>query len=359
MLNSSMALRGMGELNMRKIVLGNTGLEVSRNAFGALPIQRTEKSEAVRILRRALAAGINFYDTARMYTDSEEKIGAAFEDSRDKIIIATKSTARTPEGIAQDLAASLKNLRTDYIDIYQLHWAPKVYRPGDGSGLYEAMEAAREAGKIRHIGITAHSADVALEAADSGLYATVQYPLNYLSSDRELGLIDLCREKGVGLIAMKALSGGLLTNNLPASFAFMHQIGTVLPIWGVQTMDQLEDFIALEADPPALDPEMLASIAKDRAELDKAFCRGCGYCLPCPVEIPINDVARIALTLGRMPWQMFTTPEWQAKVAKAELCINCRLCAKRCPYGLDTPQLVRENWAFYQKFIDEKGVRCG
>lgn len=343
---------------MKKIFLGNTGLEASRNAFGALPIQRTGKSEAVRILRRALEAGINFYDTARMYTDSEEKIGAAFEGSRERVILATKTRALTPEGIAQDLAASLKDLRTDYIDIYQLHWASKVYRLGDGSGLYEAMLAARDAGKIRFIGITAHGADVALEAAASGLYDTVQYPLNYLSSERELGLIKLCHEKGVGLIAMKALSGGLLTNNLPACFAFLHQFGNVLPIWGVQTMSQLEDFLALEADPPSLDAGILASIAKDRAELDKAFCRGCGYCLPCPVDIPINDVARMSLTLGRMPWKMFTTPEWQKKVARAADCIHCGICAKRCPYELDTPRLVAENWDFYKRFVEEKGISC-
>ena len=343
---------------MRKIFLGNTGIEVSRNAFGALPIQRTEKFEAVRILRRAQDAGINFYDTARMYTDSEEKLGAAFAGSRDKIILATKTRALTPEGIAEDLETSLKMLRTDYIDIYQLHWAAKVYRPGDGSGLYEAMLAARKAGKIRHIGITAHGADVALEAAASGLYATVQYPLNYLSSERELGLIDICRKNGVGLIAMKALSGGLLTNNLPACFAFLHQFGNVLPIWGIQAMPQLEDFLALEADPPVLDAEILASIAKDRAELNKAFCRGCGYCLPCPVEIPINDVARMSLTLGRMPWQMFTTPEWQKKVARAADCIHCGVCAKRCPYELDTPRLVAENWDFYKHFVEEKGISC-
>ncbi len=338
------------------ITLGRTGLQVHRNAFGALPIQRTEKDEAVRILRRALDGGINFYDTARMYTDSEEKIGAAFSGLRDQVLIATKTRGLTPEAVAKDLDASLAQLKTDYIDVYQLHWAARAYRPGDGSGLYEAMLEARQAGKIRFIGITAHGVDVALDAAASGLYDTVQYPLNYLSSERELGLIELARSNGVGLLGMKVLSGGLLANNPAACFAFIHQFGNVLPLWGIQTMEQLEQFLAMEADAPALTPKMQAVIAKDRAELDKAFCRGCGYCLPCPADIPISDVARIALTLGRMRWEDFTTPEWQKKVARSAGCIHCGVCAKRCPYGLDTPRLVEENWEFYQRFVKEKGI---
>ena len=293
-----------------------------------------------------------------MYTDSEEKIGEAFSGMRDQVILATKTRGLTPEAIAQDLDSSLKQLRTDYIDIYQLHWATQMYRPGDGSGLYEAMLKARQAGKIRFIGITAHGADVALEAAASGLYDTVQYPLNYLSSERELGLIELARAENVGLLGMKVLSGGLLANNPTACFAFIHKFGNVLPLWGVQTMDQLEQFIALEANPPTLTPELEAAIAKDRAELDKAFCRGCGYCLPCPVNIPISDVARMSLTLGRMRWEDFTTPAWQHKVAKAAECIDCGVCAKRCPYSLDTPRLVKENWEFYRRFVQDKGISC-
>ena len=341
---------------MKTITLGRTGLKVSRNAFGALPIQRTAQDEAVRIFKRAFDGGVNFYDTARMYTDSEAKIGAAFSGLRGQVILATKTRGLTPEAIFKDLETSLKDLKTDYIDIYQLHWAAKAYRPGDGSGLYEAMLEARDQGKIRFIGITAHGADVALDAAASGLYDTVQYPLNYLSSDRELGLIELARTNNVGVLGMKVLSGGLLANNPAACFAFIHQFGNVLPLWGIQTMEQLEQFLALEADPPVLSPEMQAVIAKDRAELNKAFCRGCGYCLPCPVGIPINDVARISLTLGRMRWEDFTTPDWQKKVAKSADCIHCGVCAKRCPYGLETPRLVAENWEFYQRFVKEKGV---
>ncbi len=341
---------------MRQITLGRTGLLVSRNGFGSLPIQRTDKPEVVRILRKALDSGINFYDTARVYTDSEEKIGAAFGDRRDKAIIATKTTGQTAEAIFKDLETSLKNLQTDYIDVYQLHWAKQVYAPGDGSGVYEAMLKAKEQGKIRFIGLTAHGADIALSAAESGLYDTVQYPLNYLSSKGELALIDVCRDKSIGLLAMKALSGGLLTNHVDACFAFLHQFGNVVPIWGIQLMEHLEEFLSLEENPPALNAAMQAVIAQDRKELDKAFCRGCGYCLPCPVNIPINDAARISLTLHRMPWQGFTTPAWQEKMALCADCIDCGQCAKRCPYELDTPRLIRENWAYYRNFLKEKGL---
>lgn len=341
---------------MRQITLGRTGLLAGRNGFGALPIQRTAKAEVVRILHRALDGGINFYDTARLYTDSEEKIGQAFHDRRDKVLLASKTRGQTPRDIFQDLETSLKNLRTDYLDLYQLHWAQKVYAPGDGSGLYEAMLEARAQGKIRFIGLTAHGGDIALGAAESGLYDVIQYPLNYLSSPAELALIDLCRDRNIGLLAMKALSGGMLTNHVDACFAFLHQFGTLLPLWGIQIMEHLEQFLALEAEPPALDAARLALIAEDRAELDKAFCRGCGYCLPCPVNIPINDAARMSLTLNRMRWQDFTTPAWQEKMALCADCIDCGRCARRCPYKLDTPRLIHENWAYYQNFLREKGL---
>ena len=174
---------------MKEITLGKTGITVVQNAFGALPVQRVSMEEAVKLLRRAYDGGMRYFDTARAYSDSEEKLGAAFDGMRDKVFIATKTAAKTPEGFWRDLETSLKNLRTDYIDVYQFHCVQQCYRPGDGTGMYECMLEAKKQGKIRHIGVTAHKIGIAKECAESGLYETMQFPFSYLSGKQELELV--------------------------------------------------------------------------------------------------------------------------------------------------------------------------
>lgn len=173
---------------MKQITLGTTGITVPQNAFGALPIQRVSADEAVRLLRRAREGGMRFFDTARAYTDSEEKLGLAFGGHWDGLYVATKTAAKTPEALRADLETSLRLLQRDYIDIYQFHMAGQCYRPGDGTGMYEAMLEAKAQGKIRHIGITAHKIGVAEDIIASGLYETLQYPFSYLSTPREAAL---------------------------------------------------------------------------------------------------------------------------------------------------------------------------
>ena len=233
------------------------------------------------LLRRAYDGGIRFFDTARSYSDSEEKLGAAFEGMREKLYIATKTPAQTGEDFWKDLETSLKLLRTDYVDLYQFHNPDFCPKPGDGTGLYEAMLEAKAQGKVRHIGITNHRLHVAQEAIDSGLYETLQFPFSYLSSDKELDLVRQCREKDMGFIAMKALAGGTI-NNSSAAYAYMLQFDNVLPIWGIQRGWELKEFLNYEKQPPALDDGLRAVIEKDRRELAGNFCRGCGYCMPCP-----------------------------------------------------------------------------
>ena len=214
------------------MTLGKTKITVNKNGFGALPIQRISKKEAVYLLQKAYDHGIDFYDTARFYTDSEEKLGAAFEGKRDKIFLASKTGAQNTEDFWKDLETTLGNLKTDYLDIYQFHNIPFCPKPDDGSGLYEAMVKAKEQGKIRHIGITNHRLSVAHEAIDSGLYDTLQFPFSYLSGPQELELVEKCKEAGMGFIAMKALAGGLI-NNFRAAYAYMLGFDNVLPIWGL------------------------------------------------------------------------------------------------------------------------------
>jgi len=335
---------------MHLVTLGKTGITVNKNGFGALPIQRVSKEDAAVILKKAFQNGIDFYDTARAYTDSEEKIGYALSDVRDKIYLATKTMATNADKFREDLKLSLELLKTDYIDIYQFHNPKTCPKPGDGSGLYEAMLEAKEKGLIRHIGLTNHRVEVAVEAAESGLYETVQYPFGYLASEKEIGLVRLCRERSVGFIAMKALAGGLLTNSA-AAYAYLAQYDNVLPIWGIQKEKELDEFIFYITSPPVMNEEYRTIINSDRQALLDDYCRGCGYCLPCPADIEIPLAARMTLLLKRAPHVTFLSPEWKEKMRKIENCIHCDHCKDHCPYGLDTPRLLAENWAAYQEFL--------
>lgn len=337
---------------MKTLTLGKTGITTPQNAFGALPIQRVEKAEAVKLLRKAYDGGMTYFDTARAYTDSEEKMGAAFEGMRDKIFIATKTHAQDAKTFWEHLETSLTNLKTDHLDLYQLHCVPKCYKPDDGSGLYEAMLKAKEQGKILHIGITAHKIGVAEEIVESGLYETLQFPFSYLSTDRDIALVKKCEEAGMGFIAMKGLSGGLLTNS-KACMAFMSQY-PALPIWGIQRDAELDEWLSFFEEEVVMTEELKAVIDKDRAELLGDFCRGCGYCSPCTVDIQINTCARMSQLIRRAPSATWMSEKWQAEMMKIEDCVECGECKTRCPYELDIPTLLRKNLADYKEILAGK-----
>lgn len=333
-----------------RLTLGKTGLNINKNGFGALPIQRIGREDAARLLMKAYDSGIDFYDTARFYTDSEEKIGYALGHVRHTIALATKTMSTDAGAFWEQLHTSLRLLKTDYIDIYQFHNPAFCPKPGDGTGLYEAMADAKKQGKIRYIGITNHRLAVAREAVESGLYDTLQFPFSYLADDRETALVTLCRAQNVGFIAMKALSGGLITNTA-AAYAFMAAYDNVLPIWGIQRESELDAFLAYDQNPPSLDDTRLAAIAQDKKALGGAFCRGCGYCLPCPQQIDIPNCARMSLLIRRAPVSVYLNEEWQAQMKKVEACTGCGHCKAQCPYSLDTPALLKDNWADYKTFI--------
>lgn len=335
---------------MSTVTLGKTGITVNKNGFGALPIQRISTEDAVNLVRKAYDAGITFFDTARVYSDSEVKLGEAFDGMRSKVLIATKTAAQTVEEFWKDLETSLKNLRTDYVDLYQFHNPSFCPKPGDGTGLYEAMLEAKEQGKVRHIGITNHCLEVAKEAIKSGLYETLQFPFCYLASEKDIEIVEACKEADMGFVAMKALSGGLITNSA-AAYAFLAEYDNVLPIWGVQRESELDEFISYIDNPPTMDGEIKALIEKDREELIGEFCRGCGYCMPCPVGIEINNCARMILMLRRAPSEAWLTEEWQGKMKKIEDCLHCGKCKGKCPYGLDTPTLLEKNYEDYKRVL--------
>ena len=301
---------------MDMVTLGSTGITVNKNGFGALPIQRISQEDAVYLARKAYRAGIRFFDTARAYTDSEVKLGEAFDGIRTEVYIATKTAAQNAEDFWKDLHTSLTNLRTDYIDLYQFHNPAFCPKPGDGSGLYE----------------------------------TLQFPFSYISGEQELELVNKCKAANMGFIAMKGLSGGLITNSA-AAYAFEAQYDGVLPIWGVQREKELDEFLSYIDNPPRMTGEIKAVIDHDRAELCGEFCRGCGYCMPCPAGIEINNCARMSLLLRRSPSAEHLSPAGQAKMKKIEGCLHCNRCKAKCPYGLDTPALLARNYEDYKRVL--------
>lgn len=332
--------------------LGKTNLEVNKNGFGALPIQRRNYADSIEILKTAYDNSIDFYDTARFYTDSESKLGCAFEDVRENIYIASKTRMESVEEFWRDLETSLKELKTDYLDLYQFHNIS--FCPKEEDDLYKAMIEAKQEGKINHIGITTHKITIAHEALDSGLYETLQYPFSYLSGAEELQLVEKCRQLDVGFIAMKAMGGGLLKQS-KASYAYINQFDNVLPIWGIQHLSELEEFLSYPND-LLLDDETKKIIENDKKELGDNFCRGCGYCMPCPEDINISLCARMSLWIRRFPTEPNLDEKTQEIMKKTLDCIECYECVDNCPYELDIPELLKENYDDYMDVLEGRTI---
>ena len=336
---------------MRKIRLGKTELMVTSTAMGCLPVQRCDEDYAVRLLQAAYEGGINYFDTANAYTDSEKKIGLALSDVRDKIIISTKSAARDKAGVLAHIENSLRMMKTDYIDLFQFHQVTEVPDPNDPNGAYAGALEAKERGWIRHIGVTSHRVNIAEDCIASGLFETLQFPFSYISSERDLALAQKCKEADMGFIAMKGLAGGML-NNARACHAFMKSHDNVVPIWGIQKLEELEQWLALAEEDPDLDEGLSAFIRQERQELSGSFCRSCGYCMPCPAGIEIFNCARMNMLLRRSPWQQYMTDAWREKMEKINDCIGCHSCSSRCPYQLDTPNLLKYMLKDYREFYE-------
>ena len=333
---------------MEKIILGSTGIAATRSGFGALPIQRLTKEDAAALLYKAYEGGINFFDTANAYTDSEEKIGMGLSSVRKNIFIATKTGSSDPDTFWKHLELSLTRMKTDYVDIYQFHNPAAL--PSDE--MLSCMEKAKSQGMIRHIGITSHRKDLAEQEILCGAFETLQFPLSAISSDEDLALVTLAKEHNMGVIGMKGLAGGLLTSAAP-SMAYLRRFDNLVPIWGFQRESELNEVLELEKNPPVLDDAMMARIEKDRRELAGDFCRGCGYCMPCPMGIQINNAARMPQMVRRSPHSNWLSDSWAAEMEKITTCIHCRACASRCPYQLDTPKLLENALIDYRQYRAE------
>ena len=332
---------------MEKIRLGRTELLVTKTAFGALPIQRLTKPDAAKLVRRAFEAGINYFDTANMYSDSEEKLSLALKDVREQVIISTKSAATDKKGAMAHIENSLRHL--GYIDLFQFHNPAQLPDISDPDGAFAAALEMKEKGYIRHIGITNHRHHIAKAAIESGNFETLQFPFCHLATDVDMELVELCKTADMGFIAMKGLSGGLLTN-AEACYAFMQQYENVVPIWGIQREEELDQWLDITARNVTMTEALKAVIEADRKELAGSFCRGCGYCMPCPAGIEINNSARMNMLLRRSPYQPYMTDAWHEKMHRIENCIHCGQCASRCPYHLDTPSLLQYMLKDYDEF---------
>lgn len=350
----------MGDLKKnvfgKEVWLGATGLKTLRMGMGGIPIQRLSVVEADRLLEQAVAAGINFFDTARIYTDSESKFGRVLSRRRDQVIIASKSFSREAKALVRDIDSSLKELRTDYIDIYQCH---NIASEGDlakvlaDDGALAGMVKAREMGKIRHIGLSGHKPGIVKKALSAFPFATIQIPCNFMETDALAELIPMAKERKVGVIAMKPIGGGNIREvNLNFRFIFGQGIDVAIP--GMDAEAQIaENVAALDNLSPLCETEV-ALLQKEKDRLGASFCRRCEYCMPCPQGLPIAF-----LHVLRNYYFLYDLKDWawervDALAKTYKDCVACGECVKKCPYQLDMPKIFAETW---KKMLADKAMR--
>ena len=332
--------------------LGNTGLKVSRLGFGGIPIQRITQEEATALIHKLPEYGINYIDTARGYTVSEEYLGIAMEGIRDKFVLATKSMARTKEAMEKDIETSLKNLRTDHIDLYQVHNAPPAQMKivtGEGGAL-EALLEAKAAGKIGHIGITAHEIGTFEMGLEMDWVETIMFPYNFVEL-QAADLIRKCAEKGKGFICMKPLAGGAI-ENAPLAMRFIASNKDItVNIPGMANEDELKQNVAAACDPAPLSEDDLKEVQNIRDTLGNQFCRRCNYCQPCTMGINISFCFTINGYLTRYGLKDWAIGRYKGMAVEPNACIECGMCESRCPYHLPIIEMLKDVYSNFQKEI--------
>jgi predicted aldo/keto reductase-like oxidoreductase len=337
---------------MKSIRLGKTELQVSELGFGGIPIIPLGFEDGAAMVRYAFDKGVNFFDTANMYGDSEKKMGEALEAVRDQVIIATKTTVRDAAGAVDHIELSLVNLRTDYLDLFQFHNIARdeeleaVLAPG---GAMEAVKKAMAEGKVRHIGFSSHNIDTAIKVCRTGLFSTIQFPFNFIETDPLDELFKVARELDMGIIAMKPLGGGLL-ENAGLCFKYLQQHPDIVPIPGIASTEELDEIIALYDSPQPLNASDQAEIERIRADLGKDFCHRCRYCLPCEQEVQIADIMTFRSMAKRL------APPVALAIVKGPMesvdnCTDCEECLAKCPYNLAIPDVIREQRKMYDEMV--------
>jgi hypothetical protein len=347
---------------MEMVRLGRTNMMVSRLGFGGIPIQRLPEENAVAVVKRCLDLGITFLDTANGYTTSEERIGKAIAGRRHKVILATKSGARNREDLEKHLKLSLKRLGVDYIDLYQFHGVndfkslDAVLAPG---GLMPVVEQAKEAGLIRHIGITSHQMDVAKKAVLSDRFETIMFPFNFLTPEAADELFPQCLEHDVGFIDMKPMAGGMV-DNASIAFKYLRRFQEVVMIPGIEKIQEIEEISAIFEGSTEMTQTELQEMERIKNELGARFCHRCDYCQPCEAQIPISAVLACRSFYKRLPSEGFFGGFVAPAMAKATECVDCGECEERCPYHLPIREMIKEQaeWYAQEKRKYEERVGC-
>jgi uncharacterized protein len=334
---------------MKKVKLGRTGLMVSEIGFGGIPIIPLPLEEGAAVVRHCYDLGITFFDTANVYGDSEKKVGQALCDVRDKVVIATKTLRRDAETAEKHIRQSLQNLRTDRIDIYQLHnvsndaTLAQVLAP---DGAYRAVENARRDGAVRFIGFSSHNVKFAAGVCRRGLFSTVQIPFNFIETEAAEELFGVADEMGMGVIGMKPLGGGLLQRP-DLCMKFLQQYPQVIPDPGVISKEEMDEIVALYRKRRKLTRADRADMDRIRADLGTRFCHRCGYCLPCEKGVRIPEALGFKSILKRFQGD-FAVKFSRDAILSAEQCDQCGACIERCPYELPIPEMLSENLVLYR-----------
>jgi len=338
------------------IELGKSGLKVTELGFGGIPIMRVNIDEAKLIIEHCFELGIRFFDTAHMYGDSEEKLGEALEPFRDQVVIATKVWAKEGKGAAEQLDMSLDRLRTNWIDLIQCHNISsqedleKVMGPG---GAYEVLAKAKAEGRVRAIGFSSHNPDIAVKGCNTGRFATVQFPFNFIEHDPLEKVFPTALEQGMGIICMKPLGGGLL-ERADLCFRFLQQYPEVIPIPGIQSRDEISEIVSFYRDRRPLSRDDWEKIREIRSELGTRFCHRCEYCMPCEQGVQIPGVLLVKTQVRRFGYKQVVAMA-KDRVATVENCVECGECVERCPYDLPIPDMLKENVEIYKRFLSEHG----
>lgn len=327
---------------MQYKILGKTGLRVSALGFGGIPIQRIDAPRTTELMKKLSELGVNYIDSARGYTVSEQFLGEAIEGMREHFVIATKSMARDKAGMENDIATSLKNFRTDYIDLYQVHnpnaeQLAQVCAPG---GALEALREAKRSGKIGHIGLTLHSADLFREALELDWVETIMFPYNIVETQGE-ELIAACAARNIGFICMKPLAGGAIDDARLAMRFIAQNPNVTVTIPGMAEISELEQNVAAYCDDAPLTEAEIEKIEKIRKDLGTNFCRRCNYCAPCSAGIGISNVFVAEGYYSRYGLLDYGKAKYEMSGAPASSCLDCGLCEQRCPYHLPIRQMLK------------------
>lgn len=337
---------------MQQVTMGKTGLQVSPLGMGVIAISRVEWQESIDIVRGVRDLGINWFDTAQAYGDTELRLGEALRDVRDEVIIVSKSGASTPDKLAAQFDDRLKRLGTDHLDVFLFHNISAVeddsfFSPG---GLLEVAEDAVRAGKVRFLGFSAHRVGRAIKALGVPSFSVAMVPINFISREFVDGeFMTLARERNVAVLGMKPMGGGRIEDP-ELCLKFLKTYPDVIPCIGVASVAEMAENVRYWERSGPLTPADHAEMARLRDELGSRFCRGCMYCMPCPEGISIWPVTFTKVFLRQFPRDRMIG-WYQEKMDRARGCTECRECVEKCPYDLEIPEMLKENIAFYEEFV--------